>query len=224
LADSASLVVACWGEQYKPYIARWWESVKTLNRKPDEIVLATIKGDPAGLFYSVPGWVKTPIIRVVIDSDQHNVIWQKAARASTKDWIVTMPIDDQYHPQALDFLNNPDGDLLIDNCEFLQGGSWIPTWDLSDTHNRRFAPAVISPFRRNLLDLFEQVPADCYWGDFVFYLLAVKAGVKVIKTDNYRIIHDLGFDHETMSGQNSNSDKRAWADNQLAEIRERLEI
>jgi hypothetical protein len=38
------------------------------------------------------------------------------------------------------------------------------------------------------------------------------------------MIHDLGDDHETLSGKNSNPEKRSWADTQLAEIRQRLEI
>jgi hypothetical protein len=63
-----------------------------------------------------------------------------------------------------------------------------------------------------------------YWCDWLFYLLAVKQGVKAYKTDNYRMIHDLGDDHETLSGNNSNAEKRGWADAQLAEIRQRLQI
>jgi hypothetical protein len=222
LADSASLVTAVWGLRYKPYIARWWDSVKTLNRKPDEIVLATTLDDPCELLNSIPDWLDIPIIKVQVESEEHNIIFVEAAKATTKDWIVGMPIDDQYHPQALDFIESVDGDLVIDNCQFLQGGEWIPTWDLSDTHNRRFAPAGIGPYRRNLLPLFIECNKEAYWNDMVFYLLAVKQGVKTYRTQNYRMIHDLGHDHETMSGYNSDSVKRAWADDQLVRIRQEL--
>jgi hypothetical protein len=220
---TASLVVAAWGERYKPYVARWWDSVKTLNCKPDEIVLATNLDDKCELFDSIPDWVDIPIIKVQIDSDDHNVIWLKAAEATTKEWILGMPVDDQFHPQALDFIESVDGDLVIDNCQFLQGGEWIPSWDLNDTHNRRFAPAGIGPFRRNLLSLYEQ-SFEAYWCDWLFYLLAVKKGVKVYGTNNYRIIHDLGDDHETMSGKNSDKSKTELADSQLSEIRKRREL
>ena len=222
MADSASLVVACWGLRYQPYIERWWESVRTLNTKPDEIVLATSTGDPCGLLATIPDWVDIPIIKLEIDSDDHNVIWLKAAEATTKEWIVGMPIDDQYHPQALDFLESVDGDLVIDNCKLLQGGEWIPSWDTSKTHDRRFAPAGIGPYRRNLLPMFADSFKDYYWNDMVFYLLAVKREVKAYRTQNYRMIHDLGHDHETMSGVNSDSAKRAWADDQLARVRVEL--
>ena len=218
MADSASLVVACWGLRYQPYIARWWESVRTLNTKPDEIVLATSTGDPCGLLATIPDWVDIPIIKLEIESDDHNVIWPAGVQATTKDWIVGMPIDDQYHSQALDFLAQVDGDIVIDRCQFLQGGEWIPTWDTNDTYNRNFAPAGIGPFRRFLIPMYLE-SFDVYWCDWLFYLKAVKEDVKVYKTDAYSMIHDLGDDHETMSGRNSDSAKRQWADEQLNTIR-----
>jgi hypothetical protein len=134
-----------------------------------------------------------------------------------------MPIDDQYHPQALDFIPDVDGDLIIDRCQYLQGGDWIPTWNLGDTHNRAFAPAGIGPFRRYLIPMYVE-SFQAYWCDYLFYLLAIRDGVKVYKTDNYRMIHDLGDDHETISGRNSDSVKRQWADDQLSQIRHKLGI
>jgi len=222
LADSSSLVVAAWGLRYKPYVSRWWESVRNLNRKPDEIVLATNLDDPCELLTSIPEWVDIPIVKIQIDSEDHNLIWLEAAKAATKEWIVGMPIDDQYHSQALDFLESVDGDIVIDNCQFLQGGEWIPSWNTEDTHNRRFAPAGIGPWRRSLLPMFIQSTTDFYWNDWVFYLLAVKQGVKAYRTQNYRMIHDLGYDHETISGANSDNAKRAFADEQLAKARQEL--
>lgn len=224
MADSASLVVAAWGLRYKPYVARWWESVRTLNRKPDEIVLATNLDDPCELLTSIPDWVDIPIVKVQVESEEHNTIWVEAAKATTKEWIVGMPVDDQYHPQALDFLDSVDGDIVIDNCQYLQGGEWIPTWDTSNTGSRKFAPAGIGPYRRNLLPMFIECNKEAYWNDMVFYLLAVKQGVKAYRTQNYRMIHDLGHDHETMSGAKSDPAKREWADAQLAEIRKELGI
>jgi hypothetical protein len=68
------------------------------------------------------------------------------------------------------------------------------------------------------------LPEDTYWDDYAFYLLAVKAGVSVYKTDKYRMIHDLGTDHETVSGVRMQTSKKPWADNQLAELRQTLNI
>ena len=198
--------------------------MKGLNRKPDEIVLATNLDDPCGLLTTIPDWVDIPIIKVQVNSDNHNLIWSEALHATTKDWIIGIGIDDQYHPQALDFLESVEGDLVIDRCKFLQGGEWIANWDVNNTQNRNFAPAGVAPFRRSLLALYDQIPEDCQWNDFIFYLLAVKAGVQVFRTDNYRMIHDLGDDHETISGRGANQQQISWADSQLASIRKEMGI
>jgi hypothetical protein len=70
--------------------------------------------------------------------------------------------------------------------------------------------------------MFIQSTTDFYWNDWIFYLLAVKQGVKAYRTQNYRMIHDLGYDHETISGANSDNAKRALADQQLAKARQEL--
>ena len=222
MADNSSVVVAVWGIRYQPFIERWWNSVRRLNRKPGEIVLVTNLQDESKLFESIPDWVDVPVIKVQIDSDKYNELWAAGVYATTQEWIVKLCVDDQFCPEALDFLQSVEGDLVIDRCKFLQGGEWIPTWDLEDTENRRFAPASFSPFRRNLISYYEQIPSGCFWDDFVFYLLLAKAGVSVYKTDNYRMIHDLGQDHETVSGYNRNEQKAIESNALLARVRKEL--
>jgi IS1 family transposase len=224
LADSSSVVVAVWGTRYQPYIARWWESLKTLNRQPNEIVLVSDLADDSNLFSTIPDWVDVPVVKVQIDSDQYNELWSAAVHAASQEWIVKLCIDDQFCPQALDFLETVEGDLVIDRCRFLQGGEWVASWDTNDTDNRRFAPASFSPFRRNLIQFYDKIPKPCLWDDYVFYLLLAKANVKVYRTDNYRMIHDLGVDHETVSGYNRNADKAVEANRILDKVRRELEL
>ena len=224
MADSSSVVVAVWGTRYQPYIARWWESLKTLNRQPNEIVLVSDLADDSNLFSTIPDWVDVPVVKVQIDSDQYNELWSAAVHAASQEWIVKLCIDDQFCPQALDFLETVEGDLVIDRCRFLQGGEWVASWDTNDTDNRRFAPASFSPFRRNLIQFYDKIPKPCLWDDYVFYLLLAKANVKVYKTDNYRMIHDLGVDHETVSGYNRNADKAVEANRILDKVRRELEL
>ena len=224
MVNSAAVVTAVWGTRYQPYIARWWESIKNLNTKPDEIVLATDLADESELFASIPDWVDVPVVKVQIDSNNYHRLWSAGVHAATQEWIVKLCIDDQFCPEALDFLDTVEGDLVIDRCKFLQGGEWVATWDLSDTYNRRFAPASFSPFRRNLIDLYDQLPDNCLWDDYVFYLLLAKSGVSVYRTDNYRMVHDLGTDHETVSGHKRNPDLAGESDAILAKIRQELEL
>jgi len=224
LADSSSVVVAVWGTRYQPYIARWWKSLRTLNRQPNEIVLVTDLADDSNLFGTIPDWVDVPLVKVQIDSDQYNELWSAAVHAASQEWIVKLCIDDQFCPQALDFLETVEGDLVIDRCKFLQGGDWVASWDTNDTDNRRFAPASFSPFRRSLIQFYDKIPKPCLWDDYVFYLLLAKANVKVYRTDNYRMIHDLGVDHETVSGYNRNADKAVEANRVLDKVRRELEL
>jgi hypothetical protein len=224
LADSSSVVVAVWGTRYQPYIARWWESLRTLNRQPNEIVLVSDLADDSNLFGTIPDWVDVPLVKVQIDSDQYNELWSAAVHAASQEWIVKLCIDDQFCPQALDFLETVEGDLVIDRCRFLQGGDWVASWDTNDTDNRRFAPASFSPFRRSLIQFYDKIPKPCLWDDYVFYLLLAKANVKVYRTDNYRMIHDLGVDHETVSGYNRNADKAVEANRILDKVRRELEL
>lgn len=222
MVNSASIVTACWGTRYQPYIARWWQSLKTLNTMPNEIVLVTDLSDPCNLLTSVPDWVDVPVVKVQVDSDDYNTLWKAGVHGATQEWLVKMPIDDQFLPEALDFLDKVDGDLVIDRCKFLQGGEWPAIWDTSATHSRKFAPAGFSPFRRNLVAVYDSMPMPCPWDDYLFYLMLAKADVKVWHTDAYRMLHDLGDDHETVSGNKRNQEKASQADARLQEIRQEL--
>jgi hypothetical protein len=217
---SVSIITAVWGTRYNPYIARWWESIRNLNTKPSEVVLVSDKDSE--LHATIPDWVDVPVKKIETQCDYYKEWWATAVRSSTKEWIVSMAIDDQFHPEALDFVSTADGDLVIDHCIFLQGGEWLGQWEPTQTQDRRFAPAGISPFNRRIADLYLQMPKDIYHDDYLFYLLAAKANVRVHKTSNYRIIHDLGDDHETLSGRNADQEKIAFANTQIAEVRQSL--
>ena len=222
MVNSASVVVAVWGTRYNPYIARWWESLRNLKTQPNEIVVVSDKDSE--LHATIPDWVAVPVVKIEADLEYYQQWWDLAFTKATQDYIIGLPIDDQFHSEALDFLQETDADLIIDNCTILQGGEWLGNWDTQATYTRRFAPASISPFSRRIAILYGQMPKETYWDDYVFYLLAVKAGVSIYKTDKYRMIHDLGADHETVSGLNMKGSLKPWADNQLAEIRQALQI
>lgn len=221
---TVSITTQVWGEQYGQFTSRWWESVKTLNRKPDEIVLVGSTTDPAGLMSSVPDWVDVPVVKIQTECDYMQEWATVAVHACSSEWIAVMPVDDQWAPTALDAIDQADGDLIIDKTQFLQGGEWPATWDTARSGDRYFAPAGIAPFRRNLIPVWDMIPNDCHWNDYVFYLLLAKHNVKVHHTNNLRMIHDLGYTHETMSGVMMDSAKRMKADRQLITIREKLGI
>jgi hypothetical protein len=44
------------------------------------------------------------------------------------------------------------------------------------------------------------MPADLRWNDHAFYVLCVKNGAKPYFANTTRMIHDLGTNHQTISG------------------------
>jgi hypothetical protein len=221
---TVSITTQVWGERYASFIPRWWESVRILNRKPDEIVLVGSQDDPSGLMSSVPEWVDVPVVKIQTECEFMQEWATVAVHACTSEWIATMPIDDQWSPTALDAIDEAQGDLIIDRTEFLQGGEWPARWDTQNLQDRRFAPAGVAPFRRNLIPIWDKIPHDCHWNDYAFYLLLAKEGVKVEHTNNLRMIHDLGHTHETMSGVLMNPNRRLEADRQLVRIKQELSL
>lgn len=222
--NTVSITTQVWGAQYGQFIPRWWESVKNLKRKPDEIVLVGSTADPAGLMSSVPDWVDVPVVKIQTECEYMQQWATTAVHACSSEWIALMPIDDQWGDEALDAIDEADSDLIIDRTEFLQGGEWPARWDTSAVNDRRFAPAGFAPFRRNLIPIWDMIPNDCHWNDYVFYLLLAKHEARVHHTNNLRMIHDLGYSHETMSGVLMNSAKRIAANRQLDKIRKELGI
>lgn len=222
--NTVTITTQVWGEHYGQFLPRWWESVRRLKRQPDEIVLVGATNDVAGLFDSIPGWVTAPVITIRKDLDTLQEYMTEAVSAASCDYIVIMPADDQFGEHALDAIDETDADLIIDNCQFLQGGEWPGNWDIENSHDRRFAPAGMSPFRKSLLPLWKKIPSDCYWNDYVFYLVLAKANVSTYRTSNVRIIHDLGHGHKTLSGVMLDTNTRLSADDQLRRIREELGV
>lgn len=224
MGNSVSVVVAVWGTAYASYITRWWSSLEKVNRKPDEIVLVTDTKDSSGLLRSVPEWVDIPVRVIKTEKEHYQEWWTVAVHAATKQYIAQMPIDDQFAPQALDAIDETEASLIIDRCEFLSGGEWGAVWTPDNPRGRRFAPAGISPFHRRLLPIWDKIPSDTHWNDYLWYLLLAREGVSYYETNNLRMIHDLGHDHKTMSGVNLDYETRAMADAQLSRARAKLGV
>lgn len=224
MGNSVSVVVPVWGTDYAEFIPRWWESIRNLNRKPDEIVLVAENQDRSNLLGSVPDWCDIALRIVKTQCDHYQQWWSVAVHSASRDWIVQMPIDDQFASTGLDHIDTATGDLIIDKVQFLTGGEWPAVWEPEKPRNRRFAPAGVSPFHKRLLPIWDEIPEDCHWNDYVWYLLCAKHQVTVHRTDTLRMIHDLGHSHKTMSGLNLDQDTRVAADNQLAKIRSELGI
>lgn len=223
MGNSVSVALACWGEQYVRFQDRWWESLKNVKRQPDEIVIVAGPQVRDRLF-TVPTWVESKVILIEGDCLNPHEWWHLALHSTSGDYILPLGLDDQFGENALNFAEETDADLIIDSVQFIQGGDWPAVWEPDAPFTRRFAPAAVSPFHRRLLPIWDKIPKDCYWDDYVWYLLLAKEQVSVYRTEAVRMMHDLGNSHQTMSGVLLPIDTRIEADQQLNRIRQELSI
>ena len=213
-----SVVTALYGQQYVQYLDRWWNAIRGLNRQPDEIVLATVPGDSFGLFKSVPDWCKSAIIKIEGKADGVHGPWYDGMRATTSDWIFGCGIDDQFSPDAFDQVDEAsahEAQIIIDRIEYLQGGDWPANWNPENWRDRQFAPGGVGGFYRSLKPLWDEFPDDLRWNDYAFYLLALKRNVRPFMATTTRMIHDLGSNHQTVSGVLRDTTHDAMANQQI---------
>lgn len=220
-----SVVTALYGERYKQYLARWWDSIKELNRQPDEIVLATSNTEDFGLFDSVPDWCTSEIVKVRADSSGVHGPWYAGAREATGDWIFSLGIDDQFMPEAFDEVQHAENEkaqIIIDRITFLQGGEWPANWLPEKWRMREFAPGGVGGYHKSLKHFWDLMPQDLRWNDHAFYLLCLKENVRIYRATTTRMIHDLGYNHQTVSGINRDVSKDSEAQYQMAAFIESL--
>lgn len=120
MAVSVGVVAICHG--YPEHIPNWIQSVRALNRQPDEIVLV----------------LSDQIVIDDLDLDGIKVIgWSgdfafgdmmnRAFENCNTDWVAWIGIDDRYRPHALDKIDTCEADVLAFGFEYSTGQLWTPT-------------------------------------------------------------------------------------------------
>jgi hypothetical protein len=212
-----SIVTALYGSQYTQYISRWWAAVEKLNRQPDQIVLATPLDNHFGLIESIPDKYKNSVKHIEADASGVHGPWYAGIGATDGDWIFGCGIDDQFSPDAFDEVEQATeakADLIIDRIEYLQGGDWPAVWNPENYRNRHFAPGGVAGYTKNIKHYWNLIPPNLRWNDNAFYALCVKNNIQVYRAKTTRMIHDLGTNHQTISGVNRDmsQDRQAYSE------------
>lgn len=200
--SSLSVVTACWGEQYAEFIPRWWQGLQSLNRKPDEIIIGIVEGDPVGLAKSIPEGIEAKV--VVLPDLPINYKFEEAINHVTSKWFSLIPIDDELLPGAYDELDQADAqgaELYIDSIQYRHNGQiWKGHWDHASIATLMPAPQLIPC----TLELYKRLGQkfDYRWSDWVFQIDAAKAGAKPFIASTVRMLFDSGLDRVTESGPN----------------------
>ena len=179
------IVGICHG--YEQKIHGWLQSIRQLNRKPDEVVLVLWSGtDRTDL--DLDG-IK------VIDWDgdfAYSDMFNLGIANCDTDWIAWIGIDDRYRPHALDQIDYCGADVLALGFEYDTGQVWTPAKTTPEqilSLSANFIPSG-SPFRKWL---WEKIPLDetvAPWSDWVFW-----CGTALLNA-TYESTHTIDVDYE----------------------------
>jgi hypothetical protein len=185
ISTTVGVVGICHG--YPEKINGWIQSVRNLNRKPDEIVLVLwdqiILDD-----LNLDG------IKVVAWSDefQFSNMFNLGIQNCDTDWIAWVGIDDRYRQHALDKVESCNADVLAFGFEYDTGQIWMPAKTMADE---------ILSLRANMIPcgslfkkwLWEKIPLDesvAPWSDWVFW-----CGTALLNA-TYDATHTIDIDYE----------------------------
>jgi hypothetical protein len=207
-----TVVTACWGEDYAQFIPQWWRGLQSLNRKPDEIILGIIKGDPVGLAASIPEGVEARIVE--LPDLPINYKWDYAISQVTSKWFTPVPIDDELLPGAfdeIDIADNQQAEIYVDSIIYRGTDRvWKGHWNTEGISHTMPAPQLI-PCTKELWDRLGQ-KMEYRWSDWIFQIDAAKAGAKPYIANTVRLIFDNGANRVTESGLSMNPATRAVED------------
>jgi hypothetical protein len=212
------------GNRYSSFVDGWWESVTRINRQPDSIIFVHDTYNKRLVESSVPEEYKD--ITTLIQLDGEYWEYRQAVQANqTADWFSICGIDDRYLPGAFDELElaNEEGcDLYIDKLQYKHNGQildgrWIP----EEVPHRMTCPGQAT-CKRELFQKTKGVTKGSIYDDWELYIRFVAAGAKPYHADTIRIIHDLGYDHVTLSGVNRDSTNDDIGKQHIAQVRYEL--
>jgi len=212
------------GNRYSSFVDGWWESVTRINRQPDSIIFVHDTYNKRLVESSVPEEYKD--ITTLIQLDGEYWEYRQAVQANqTADWFSICGIDDRYLPGAFDELelaNEQGCDLYIDKLQYKHNGQildgrWIP----EEVPHRMTCPGQAT-CKRELFQKTKGVTRGSIYDDWELYIRFVAAGAKPYHAETIRIIHDLGYDHVTLSGVNRDSSNDDIGKQHIAQVRYEL--
>lgn len=185
ISPTLGVVSICHG--YPEKISPWLNSVRALNRKPDQIVLVLWDGiDQSEL--DLDG------VKVVTWAGdfEYSSMMNLAVENCKTDWIAWIGIDDRYRPHALDKIDKSQGDVIALGFEYDTGQLWTPIATNPEQILSMHANMITcgSPFKRWLWERqpFDQkiAPSD----DWAFWLGTALSGAV------YDATLDIDVDYE----------------------------
>ena len=185
MAVTVGMVICC-SSLYWDFLPAHMESVKGLNRQPDQITIVTDHTEQL---------------------DNYNVVrkdlpwnlgdWYNAGIAATEtDWIVWSGVDDKYRPTALDGIDTCTADVLGFGLRYSGGMNWIPG-NPEPARILQLETNLItcgSPFRRKLWEGIPFEPSLAPVEDWGFWVGCARQDARVVSTGEIDIDYSHGPD------------------------------
>ena len=213
-----SLALAVWGTGYSEYLPQWWEGVRSLETKPDEIIIVTDDKNFPAVAASVERWEKVRVIKESLSS--YAQYWNKAISLCGGKWIAICNVDDYFLPKGLNSILEAErlGKNLVCDAirtkgkDDVQRTNWIP-----HELNHTFSLGGANPMTKALWQAAGGFPEGIRFADWGLALGMRKSGlVEPYVTSEIRIVYDRGYDRVTLSGASISTEERTEG---LAEIR-----
>lgn len=201
---TVAVVTVAYGEKYRAHLTGWVRSVASLNRPPEEVIIATDDTSDA-LLQTLELDCIVKIIQVVPTHKHHPQVYaNRAIEAAHTEWICRLDVDDRIFPHALDPIDTCEADVLcfgitVNGERSLQPPPVTAAEILACPHNLLFAG---SPFRKSA---WEKTPGyqDMLYDDWRFWRDLASIGATFTPTGTidyeYRWSPDsstFGIDHE----------------------------
>jgi hypothetical protein len=229
LANSPTVGISAglYGTRYNSFLPQWWEGVLGLNRQPDTIVFVHDAQNAKYVKAEMPKQYAKITKFIQFEGDDFGEFRHIMQINQTADWFSVCGIDDQYLPGAFDEINQAEADgcdIYIDKLQFkhngqIMDGRWIP----EEIPYRMTCPGA-APMKLELYKKTGGVTKGTIYDDWELYIRCVVAGAKPYHANTIRIIHDLGYNHETLSGVHRNSANDEIGGAHIAKVRQELGI
>jgi hypothetical protein len=219
------LSAGVFGTRYTSFIGQWWDGVIGLNRQPDTIVFIYDAQNKESALANLPEQYKKITKFIEFDGDDFGEFRHLMQTNQTADWFSVCGIDDQYLPGAFDEIEQADAegcDIYIDKVQFKHNGQILEgRWEPEHIPHRMTCPGA-APMKLDLYNKTGGVTKGTIWDDWELYIRCVAAGAKPYHANTIRIIHDLGYNHETLSGVNRKHTNDEIGNAYIAKVRQEL--
>lgn len=219
-----SLPLAIWGDGYSSFLPQWWEGVRSLETKPDEIIIVTDDKNFPAVAASVPDWGDVRLIKENLNS--YAEYWNKAISLCGGKWIALCNVDDYFLPRGLNSIPEAEkrGKNLVCDAIRTKGSDHVQQtiWN-PDALNYEFELGGANPMTKALWQASGGFPEGIRFADWGLALGMRKTGlVEAYVTSEIRIVYDRGYDRLTLSGATLGDDERAEGREQIRQLAKSL--